>query len=340
MESSPQTSANFKEELEFKDCYVKYCKDHKISTPTKTLAHQTDPSSLSVNADRMKVSDWEAIFVALQKETLIKKLCVLSSKRKKDWLSSVDENVKSEFAASSVKGPPIFTNYILEKLLTAVVKALLRKESVCEFLKLELPLGPNYCLLFSQGIPGALKLRRLSLSGCSIGDEGCRYICDALKMMPHIRELDLSECNLGTQSVDKIVDLLKCHGLILSTVAWETSFRYRAPKINTSMGLARLTLNKNQEIGDEGAKKLAEALKDDMSLKAIDLQGCKITAEGATSLLGMLHHNKILKLIDVRGNGLSIYMTETITRVLHCKERVAAAKKDDFPVEWLPLVSN
>jgi len=38
--------------------------------------------------------------------------------------------------------------------------------------------------------------------------------------------------------------------------------RYRAPSEEVKMGLQRLTLNKNQGIGDEGAQKLAATLVD------------------------------------------------------------------------------
>ncbi|CAB3379183.1 Hypothetical predicted protein [Cloeon dipterum] len=333
-------ACTFKDPREFKDCYLKQCERRKISTPTKFLAHQTDATKLVLPADRIKVSDWEAICSALLKENLLKTLSIVSAKKKKDWLSLVDQSVTTEFGANSVKGPAIFTRYVLEKVVTSVVKALLRKESSCESLHLELPLNPICCRLFSQGIAGASKLRNLSLRGSCVGDEGLRFICDALRAMPNLRELDFSECNLGVPSVERIVELVKCHGMILSTIAWESSFRYRVPEVSSSIGLVRLSLNKNPGIGDEGARKLAEAIKDDICLRGLDLQGCRISNDGATALLGLLMHNKSLQVVDVRANEVSYYVLDSIQRALQAEERVAETKKALFKIEWLPLTTS
>lgn len=49
--------------------------------------------------------------------------------------------------------------------------------------------------------------------------------------------------------------------------AWKSSLRYRAPDLDCMPGLRRITLNRNPLLGDNGAKALSEALKDDLWLK-------------------------------------------------------------------------
>ena len=51
--------------------------------------------------------------------------------------------------------------------------------------------------------------------------------------------------------------------------AWKSSLRYRAPDLDCMPGLRRITLNRNPLLGDNGAKALSEALKDDLWLKGL-----------------------------------------------------------------------
>jgi hypothetical protein len=80
-------STHFREILEFKECYLEFCTRHHIKQPAKSLALQTDPEKLRINADQMRLLDWEALFVVLQKENMIKEMTFASSKRKVSWLS-------------------------------------------------------------------------------------------------------------------------------------------------------------------------------------------------------------------------------------------------------------
>ncbi len=49
--------------------------------------------------------------------------------------------------------------------------------------------------------------------------------------------------------------------------AWQDSLRYRRPDLDRMNGIRRITINANPLVGDDGAKALAEALKDDLWLK-------------------------------------------------------------------------
>jgi len=76
---------SFKESREFKDCYLEHCASHNVAQPSKKLALQTDPTKLRVDADQMRLTDWEAVFACLQKENQLKELSLVSTKRKRDW---------------------------------------------------------------------------------------------------------------------------------------------------------------------------------------------------------------------------------------------------------------
>lgn len=69
-------------------------------------------------------------------------------------------------------------------------------------------------------------------------------------------------------------------------------------------GLRRITLNCNTLIGDLGANGFAESLSEDLWLRALDLQQCGLTNEGANALLKALETNRTLVVLDIRKNPL------------------------------------
>uniref|UniRef100_A0A4X1W1I8 Centrosomal protein 78 n=1 Tax=Sus scrofa TaxID=9823 RepID=A0A4X1W1I8_PIG len=85
---------------------------------------------------------------------------------------------------------------------------------------------------------------------------------------------------------------------------WAESLRYRRPDLDCMAGLRRITLNCNTLIGDLGASAFAESLSEDLWLRALDLQQCGLTSEGAKALLKALETNRTLVVLDIRKNPL------------------------------------
>ncbi|KAM7092754.1 centrosomal protein of 78 kDa isoform 5-T5 [Molossus nigricans] len=85
---------------------------------------------------------------------------------------------------------------------------------------------------------------------------------------------------------------------------WAESLRYRRPDLDCMAGLRRITLNCNTLIGDIGASAFAESLTEDLWLRALDLQQCGLTNEGAKTLLKALENNRTLVILDIRKNPL------------------------------------
>ena len=73
-------------------------------------------------------------------------------------------------------------------------------------------------------------------------------------------------------------------------------------KSNTSV--TTVNLHGNKEIGDEGAKALAEALKVNATVKKLCLGGCGIGDDGAAALAEALRSNTSLTRLDLCGNGI------------------------------------
>ena len=73
-------------------------------------------------------------------------------------------------------------------------------------------------------------------------------------------------------------------------------------KSNTSV--TRAWLYGNKEIGDEGAKALAEALKVNATVERLDLDRCGIGDDGAAAIAEALRSNTSLKYLFLQSNGI------------------------------------
>ena len=70
-------------------------------------------------------------------------------------------------------------------------------------------------------------------------------------------------------------------------------------------GLRRITLNHNPNIGDVGCGEIAESLREDLWVRAVDLQNCGVSEEGARGFQHCLKLNTSLLVVDLRQNSVS-----------------------------------
>ena len=73
-------------------------------------------------------------------------------------------------------------------------------------------------------------------------------------------------------------------------------------KSNTSV--TEVFLFRNKEIGDEGAKAFAEALKVNATVERLDLDECGIGDDGAAAFAEALRSNTSLTMLNLGGNGI------------------------------------
>lgn len=134
----------------------------------------------------------------------------------------------------------------------------------------------------------------------------CSYILaitQEIKFTSNLIHLDLTSCQLTSISAQTLCDLIESQAFKRHAEAWKDSLRYGKPDLDNLFGLRRLTLNRNRSLGDKGAERFAESLKNDLWLKALDLQECGITNQGASVLLKKLKGiNTRLYILDLRSN--------------------------------------
>ena len=79
----------------------------------------------------------------------------------------------------------------------------------------------------------------------------------------------------------------------------------RVPHLSSMPGLRRITLNHNPNIGDVGCGEIAESLREDLWVRAVDLQNCGVSEEGARGFQHCLKLNTSLLVVDLRQNLVS-----------------------------------
>ncbi len=154
----------------------------------------------------------------------------------------------------------------------------------------------------AKGLRSNKTLKMLSLERCCIGDEGLATICKDIQSSNNLNRVNFSSCDLTHEGAEILANLIKVQALKRHNEAWKDSLRYGRPDLDSMFGIRRITINSNPKIGDRGVFLLAEAFKSDLWLKALDLQDCGITTQGANYLLDGLKFNAMMHVLDVRLN--------------------------------------
>ncbi|XP_076842293.1 uncharacterized protein LOC143486764 isoform X1 [Brachyhypopomus gauderio] len=155
--------------------------------------------------------------------------------------------------------------------------------------------------LLSAGLENPhCKLEGLSLSGCSIGEEGCAALCSALKKnsSSHLRELNLGGTHLGDSGVKQLSSLLKNPNCKIEKLNFshcklsEESCSHLASVLSSNFSsLAELDLSFSG-LQDSGVKLLSAGLETPhCKLEGLSLSGCSIGEEGCAALCSALKKN-------------------------------------------------
>ncbi|TKS78262.1 Centrosomal protein of 78 kDa [Collichthys lucidus] len=141
----------------------------------------------------------------------------------------------------------------------------------------------------------------------------CKALRECLTVSPKLKTLQLNGLPLRERDLITLTKGMQRHG-----TAWAESLRYRHPQFEGMGGLRRVTLNCNTLIGDRGAAALAHELVEDLWVKAVDLQRCGLSSDGARHLLEALKTNSTLCVLDIRSNPLvdKVLIKTVIEKVL------------------------
>ncbi|KAI6660466.1 hypothetical protein LOD99_14051 [Oopsacas minuta] len=289
--------------IDFTSYYESVCALHN-QCPVVEIRTSSKTGSIEFSADRMRYSDWEPFCNSLKLNQTISSLTMHSSFRAgvKNPISKLDQL----HLGKRVKPPGFVNKDILSKISSAIRGCLEHTRALST--------------LYIEGIPFRVKdldhicrglaknrntLTILSLRHCCFGDEGTELLSRQVKNLPSLTHLDLTGNLLGVSGAHEIANMLQHQALHRHSSAWEDSLRSRVPHLSSMPGLRRITLNHNPDIGDTGSGEIAEALREDLWVRAVDLQNCGISETGARGFQHCLKLNTSLLVMDLRNNSVS-----------------------------------
>ncbi|XP_069736269.1 centrosomal protein of 78 kDa isoform X2 [Phaenicophaeus curvirostris] len=284
------------------------------SVPLKTVKANVTQGALDIIVDRIKAADWVPLLNAIKHNKTLTSIGIRSFHQQGLGESGV-EKYKNYFR----RRIPAIGSKDLTGQLCKAIKGCLSISDVLKKLELQgLLLRERDLVLLTKGLATASSLESFSLAHCPIGDGGLETVCQSVKNSATIRYVNFTGCNLTWRGAEHISNVLKHQAMKRHGEAWAESLRYRRPDLDYMAGLRRITFNCNMLVGDGGANAFADCLGEDLWLKALDLQQCGISNEGARSLLDALQTNTTLVVLDIRKNPLVDHamMKSIIGRVL------------------------
>ncbi|XP_049566784.1 centrosomal protein of 78 kDa isoform X3 [Orcinus orca] len=268
---------------------------------------------LDFNADRLRGLDWAPLLSTLKINKDLPLICIRSFFQ--PWLGETGSD-RNKVYRSRV---PAIRNKDVTFQLCKALKCCVSASGALRNLELNgLVLRERDLTMLTKGLNKSATLVHLCLANCPIGDGGLEIICQGIKNSITLKTVNFTGCNLTWQGADHMAKILKYQTIRRHEETWAESLRYRRPDLDCMAGLRRITLNCNTLIGDLGASAFAESLSEDLWLRALDLQQCGLTSEGAKALLKALETNRTLVVLDIRKNPLVDHsvMKSVIKKVL------------------------
>lgn len=187
-------------------------------------------------------------------------------------------------------------------------------------------------------------ITRLDLYNENIGDNGAKRLAKALKANTSLNYLRLYHNNIGEIGSNAIGEALKNNKTIKSLIISEKgavyivsvlisnnvieyldissnnltkeAMGYLSNLIAVNSSLLYLDLNCNDKIGEEGTKYLADSLRNNKSIVAINLYYCNIGDKGAIYLADSLKENKIVSSLNLTRNVIRDEGAKSLTDLL------------------------
>ncbi|XP_006835074.1 PREDICTED: centrosomal protein of 78 kDa [Chrysochloris asiatica] len=269
------------------------------SVPLPAVRASLREGVLDFNADRLRVVDWAPLLSTLK---VNKDLPVVSIKSFfQPWLGETGSD-RSKVCRSRI--PAVRSKDVSFQLCKAL-KGCLSVSGALKNLELNgLVLRERDLTMLTKGLNKSASLVHLSLASCPIGDGGLEIICQGIKNSVTLKTVNFTACNLTWQGADHMAKILKYQTMRRHEETWAESLRYRRPDLDCMAGLRRVTFNCNTLVGDLGARAFADSLSEDLWLRALDLQQCGLTSEGASAFVKALETNRTLVILDIRKNPL------------------------------------
>ncbi|XP_069482002.1 centrosomal protein of 78 kDa [Ambystoma mexicanum] len=270
------------------------------SVPLPAVKANLHHGILDINADRIKLTDWTPILDTLRINKNLNSVVIRSF-----LPPGPGESGEEKYTPHFRRRIPAIRSRDMTFQCCKAIRNCLVVSGALKNLEIQgLPLRERDLIVLTKGLATSSSLESLSLAQCPFGDKGLEIICQSVKNSATIKTVNFTGCGITWSGAEHLANIIKHQATRRHSDAWAESLRYRRPDLDCMAGLRRVTLNCNMLIGDEGAIALAESLKEDLWLKALDMRQCGISSRGAHALLDAFQSNTTLMVLDVRRNPL------------------------------------
>ncbi|XP_056614646.1 ribonuclease inhibitor-like [Triplophysa dalaica] len=169
------------------------------------------------------------------------------------------------------------------------------------------------------------------VSECSIGEEGYKCLCSAVRSNPesHLIELDLRGNDPGETGVKLIFQLIQDHKCKLNTVRFLSSssavkaFEYLTETLGINPLLQREVNLSDHKLDESRVNQICDLLKDKhCHINTLILRDCGLTEESCSALASVLSSNISVKELDMSNNHLQdsgVKKLQTGLENIHCQ---------------------
>jgi centrosomal protein CEP78 len=266
--------------------------------PLRTVKAALSEGSLDVNGDHLRSHDWPPLLDAIKTNKSLSTIAIHSYFTKQE---EKDEKSPSYYGE---RIPPLRSRDITYRLSLSLKDCMTGSPTLNVIHLQGIPLRERDLVLLGKGLHDNSTVASLSLEGCVIGDKGVEVICSNIRNLKMLKIINFASCGLSGTGAEVLSELIRHQSIRRHNDAWRDSLRYRRPDLDVQSGIRRITLNGNGLIGDDGVQILAEALKDDLWIKALDMQRCGVTTQGAKVVLEVMKYNTSIVVLDLRRNPM------------------------------------
>ena len=149
----------------------------------------------------------------------------------------------------------------------------------------------------------------LDLSNNPIGDKGLQTIFDAIKQNKTLKKLDISHCDMTDAGVASLAGALRINNTLETLNFSHNKIHEEGASLiaellsSTSIDSSTLMLIfNNNPIGDRGLQTIFDVLKQNKTLKYLNVAKCNMTDTGVALLADALHANSTLETLNIEGN--------------------------------------
>lgn len=287
----------------FLDVYKEQCQKFYVCPRQTVISKILRDGSLDIMTDVMRTDDWKPLLEAVRLDRSLTKI-KLASSFVCDYPAIIADVSRLQLIRKIQKDvhiPPLLAPEIFKVFCSSVCEHLKANRALRTLTLQGFPFAMTHIQQVSMAIHESKSLVNLSFEGCPLGQQHLEAICHGLQGSHKPRVLSFSSCQIDCASAEALASLLQLQVMQFHGKAWQDGLPEQPLALDAFRGLCRLTLCSNP-LGDEGVAVLLAALKDDLWVKALDLQNCGIGNAGATAVLNFLDENHTLEVVDLRRN--------------------------------------